>query len=85
MSNDFESLIDERYGQIMQMKQLMMRAGAIGALMSGSGPTVFGMYGSFGQAGAAVDVFGSLAADCGLDLSRDGFHVIAGCLGDSEF
>ena len=85
MSNDFEPLIDERYGQIMQMKQLMMRAGAIGALMSGSGPTVFGMYGSFGQAGAAVDVFGSLAADCGLDLSRDGFHVIAGCLGDSEF
>ena len=85
MSNDFEPLIDERYGRIMQMKQLMMRADAIGALMSGSGPTVFGMYGSLGQALAAADVFGSLAADCGLDLSRDGFHVIAGCLGDSGF
>lgn len=85
MSNDFEPLIDERHGQIMQMKQLMMRAGAIGALMSGSGPTVFGVYGLFGQARAAVDVFGSLAADCGLDLNRDGFHVIAGCLGDFGF
>ncbi len=83
MSNDFEPLIDERYGQIMQMKQLMMKAGAIGALMSGSGPTVFGMYGSPSQAGAAADVFGSLAADCGFDMGRHGPAVIVACIGNS--
>lgn len=83
MSNDFEPVIATRHGRIMQIKQLMMQAGAIGALMSGSGPTVFGVFGSPGQAGAAVDVFVSLAADCGFDLSRDSFHLIACCLGDS--
>lgn len=83
MSNDFEPLIDERYGQIMQMKQLMTRAGATGALMSGSGPTVFGMYGSPGQAGAAADVFRSLAADCGFDMARYGPAVTVSCIGNS--
>ncbi len=82
MSNDFEPLVDERYGQIMQMKKLMMRAGAIGALMSGSGPTVFGMYGSPGRAGTAADVFRSLAGDCGLDMNRHGFGVIVACTGN---
>jgi len=83
MSNDFEPLIDERYGQIMQMRQLMIQAGAIGALMSGSGPTVFGVYGSPSQAGAAADVFGSLAAGCGFDMGRRGPAVIVACTGDS--
>jgi len=83
MSNDFEPLIGESYGQIMQMKQLMMRAGAIGALMSGSGPTVFGVYGSPRQAEAAADVFASLAADCGFDMGRHGPAVIVACIGDS--
>lgn len=83
MSNDFEPLIAERHGQIMQIKQLMMQAGAIGALMSGSGPTVFGVYGSPSQAGAAADVLRSLASGSALDVSRDGFRVIAGCIGSS--
>ena len=83
MSNDFEPLIDERYGQIMQMKQLMTRAGATGALMSGSGPTVFGMYGSPGRAGTAADVFRSLAGDCGFDMNGHGFGVIVACTGNS--
>jgi len=83
MSNDFEPLIAERHGQIMQIKQLMMQAGAIGALMSGSGPTVFGVYGSPGKARAAADALRSLASASGLDVSRDGFCVIAGCIGGS--
>ena len=83
MSNDFEPLIDERYGHIMQMKQLMMETGAIGAMMSGSGPTVFGVYGSPDQAEAAVDVFESLAGECGLDMNRHGFGVIVACTGNS--
>jgi 4-diphosphocytidyl-2C-methyl-D-erythritol kinase len=67
----------------MQIKQLMMQAGAIGALMSGSGPTVFGVYGSPGKARAAADALRSLASASGLDVSRDGFCVIAGCIGGS--
>ena len=83
MSNDFEPLIDERYGQIVQMKRLMIQVGAIGSLMSGSGPTVFGMYGSPGQAGAAAGVLGSLAANCGFDMGRHGSAVVVACIGDS--
>jgi 4-diphosphocytidyl-2C-methyl-D-erythritol kinase len=84
MSNDFEPLIDERYGLIIQMKQLMMQAGAMGALMSGSGPTVFGVYGSPPQATEAAEVLRSLAADCGFDVDRYGFSVIDACIGDSR-
>jgi 4-diphosphocytidyl-2-C-methyl-D-erythritol kinase len=84
MSNDFESLIDERYGLIAQMKQLMMQAGAMGALMSGSGPTVFGVYGSPAQATEAAEVLRSLVADCGFDVDRYGFSVIDACIGDSR-
>jgi 4-diphosphocytidyl-2-C-methyl-D-erythritol kinase len=61
LSNDFEPLVAEEHGQVLHLKQLLMQAGAIGALMSGSGPTVFGVYDSPGQAEAAAVVFGSRA------------------------
>lgn len=72
MSNDFESLVAEEHVQVLQLKQLLMQAGAIGALMSGSGPTVFGVYDSPRQAAAAAVVFESLADD-------DGIGVISTC------
>lgn len=54
MSNDFEPLVAEKYGQVLKAKQLLMEAGAIGALMSGSGPTVFGVFDSPGRAETAA-------------------------------
>lgn len=67
MENVLETVTVEKYPVIGQIKQVMMEAGAINALMSGSGPTVFGVFAHMEQAeeakealiqsGLAKDVF----------------------------
>ncbi|MBI5234298.1 MAG: 4-(cytidine 5'-diphospho)-2-C-methyl-D-erythritol kinase [Deltaproteobacteria bacterium] len=42
--NDLEGVAVSRYPVIIRLKQRLLDAGAIGALMSGSGPTVFGVF-----------------------------------------
>ncbi len=44
LSNDLESVTIERYPVIGEIKERLVAAGAAGALMSGSGPTVFGLF-----------------------------------------
>lgn len=44
MSNVLEDVTVKEYPVIGEIKQQMMDAGAYGALMSGSGPTVFGLF-----------------------------------------
>ena len=44
MGNVLESVTIPAYPIIDQIKQFMMERGAVGAMMSGSGPTVFGLY-----------------------------------------
>ncbi len=44
MGNVLESVTEEAYPVISSIKQLMIENGAISSLMSGSGPTVFGIY-----------------------------------------
>jgi len=44
-SNDLEPAVLERYPQILDIKKELEETGAAGALMSGSGPTVFAVYG----------------------------------------
>lgn len=39
-----EKVTVEAYPVIAQIKECMMEAGALGAMMSGSGPTVFGIF-----------------------------------------
>ncbi len=41
--NSFEGLIIKEYPEIGKIKNRLIEAGALGALMSGSGPTVFGI------------------------------------------
>ena len=41
--NSFEELIIKKYPEIGKIKDRLMEEGAMGALMSGSGPTVFGI------------------------------------------
>jgi len=41
LHNDFEFWVPNFYPAILKIKEKMMEAGALGALMSGSGPTVF--------------------------------------------
>jgi 4-diphosphocytidyl-2-C-methyl-D-erythritol kinase len=42
--NDLERVVSHKYPQIEAMKKMLVSAGALGALMTGSGPTVFGFF-----------------------------------------
>ncbi len=57
MGNVLETVTVSRYPVIEEIKALMRKAGAMNALMSGSGPTVFGIFEDEEQAkGAACSV-----------------------------
>ena len=44
LANDLEAVTISRYPLIQEIKEKLLSAGASGALMSGSGPTVFGVF-----------------------------------------
>ncbi|TLM66420.1 MAG: 4-(cytidine 5'-diphospho)-2-C-methyl-D-erythritol kinase [Deltaproteobacteria bacterium] len=62
LRNDLETVTSSRYPVIAEIKSRLIAAGAVGALMSGSGPTVFGVYADRPAAEAAA---GELATDTG--------------------
>lgn len=48
--NVLETVTEKRYPVIGDIKNVMMRCGALNAMMSGSGPTVFGLFENDGEA-----------------------------------
>ena len=44
LDNDLEAVTASRFPEIDELKTTLIRCGALGALMSGSGPTVFGVF-----------------------------------------
>lgn len=63
MGNVLETVTIPAYPVIDEIKETMKRAGALGAMMSGSGPTVFGLFDDAAQAKKAYEELrnGSLA------------------------
>ena len=59
--NHLEEVVSKRYPQISLMKELLLSAGALGALMTGSGPTVFGLFPEAKSAGRAYERIKKLA------------------------
>lgn len=55
MDNVLATVTEEKYEIIKEIKQTMKRNGAIKAMMSGSGPTVFGIFETMVQAATAYD------------------------------
>ena len=53
MSNDLESVTIQRFPVIADIKTCLIDMGAVGSMMSGSGPTVFGIFKSFDTAEVA--------------------------------
>lgn len=53
--NVLELVTGEKYPVIAQIEQVMKRYGAVNAMMSGSGPTVFGLFTDFEAARAAYE------------------------------
>jgi 4-diphosphocytidyl-2-C-methyl-D-erythritol kinase len=58
LCNDLETVTIVNFPQINEIKKALLGLGANGALMSGSGPTVFGL---FADAGKAARAFGTLS------------------------
>ncbi len=50
LENDLESVTIERFPVIREIKEMLLGYGAAGVLMSGSGPTVFAVFGSEDEA-----------------------------------
>ncbi|HSA06514.1 MAG TPA: 4-(cytidine 5'-diphospho)-2-C-methyl-D-erythritol kinase [Candidatus Gastranaerophilales bacterium] len=59
LNNDLEKAILQAYPEINKVKQLIIKAGCQNAIMSGSGPTVFGIYEN----------------DIKIDFSKDSYDV----------
>ncbi len=68
--NDFEALISERHPLILGIKEGLQSDGAAGALMSGSGSAVFGIFEKDGDAETSVVRF----MDEGLSVYRSSFE-----------
>ena len=54
LANDLESVTIDRFPLIGEIKKRLLAAGACGSLMSGSGPTVFGLFDNEGRARQAA-------------------------------
>jgi 4-diphosphocytidyl-2-C-methyl-D-erythritol kinase len=54
LHNDLEAVTLRRYPELLEVKRLLRTEGALGTLMSGSGPTVFGIFSGEGTAVAAA-------------------------------
>ncbi len=71
--NDLEPAVLERYPQILEIKEELLATDTQGVLMSGSGPTVFALYGDLDKAKAAFEAVGSrLKAPNKVFLARGG-------------
>jgi 4-diphosphocytidyl-2-C-methyl-D-erythritol kinase len=57
--NDLEAVTIKHYPEIGEIKETLKQAGAAGALMSGSGPTVFGLFLSQQTAISSLGIFDS--------------------------
>lgn len=55
LHNDLEPVTLQRFPLIAEIKQRLLNQGALGALMSGSGATVFGVYADFSIASKAAE------------------------------
>jgi 4-diphosphocytidyl-2-C-methyl-D-erythritol kinase len=77
LANDFERLVFERHPSVEGLKAALIECGAEGALMTGSGPVVFGVFEKVGDAeacrgrllseGHRAEV--SRLADCGVTVT----------------
>ena len=60
LGNVLETVTAEKYPIVSEIKQVMLDAGAMGSLMSGSGPTVFGIFAKEDAARAAGEKIGEM-------------------------
>ena len=69
LCNDLEAVTASKYPVINSIKKQLITCGALGALMSGSGPTVFGLFSRLRKAEKARKVVGA-KFDCNAYLTE---------------
>ncbi len=62
LCNDLEEVTIARHGELARIKEDLLRGGAFGVLMSGSGATVFGLFTNKEEAGTCAALFRSRSA-----------------------
>jgi len=70
LRNDLETVTLNEYPQLGQIKCWLMENGAVGSLMSGSGPTVFGVFAEQRLADGAGELARRVWKDCRVDVTR---------------
>jgi len=71
LHNDLESVSLEVHPELADFKKMLLRHGALGALMSGSGPTVFGLFRNAKEANKALDVINKeVSGQCTVFLAK---------------
>jgi 4-diphosphocytidyl-2-C-methyl-D-erythritol kinase len=68
--NHLETVVAKKYPQIGIMKKILFSAGALGALMTGSGPTVFGLFDRESISTAAYEKIRRMAEEKGWAVFR---------------
>ncbi len=75
LCNVLESVTIKRYDVISRYKTMMLEQGAMASMMSGSGPTVFGLVGSRAQANKIADhLRASTKADVFITRTMNPYH-----------
>jgi len=79
LCNDLETVVIPKYPDILAVKEALLNHGALGALMSGSGSTVFGLFSDHDKASAANHV---LSKNSEWQLFLTDMIIDAGCVPD---
>ena len=77
MQNAFEGIVLTQLPGIAELKRALVSSGAIGALLSGSGSTVFGLAPSLRAAQAVVHAVGNRPAEIRIARSIDRGVVVS--------
>lgn len=70
LRNDLEEVVSKRYPEIDVMKELLYSAGALGALMTGSGPAVYGIFSKKWDAGEAYKKIKKMVREKGWSVIK---------------
>ena len=81
LHNDLEQVVLPKYPQVLQLRSVFQDTGVLGAMMSGSGPTVFALCESYDQAQQSQQQVRAAFPDPDLDLvvaqfSSTGIRVV---------
>ena len=86
LSNVLETVTVPKYPVIAQIKEFLMENGALGALMSGSGPTVFALFDDGQRAKQALEALRTAKLAAQTYLTSFAEHTLRGAgIADAVF